>query len=130
MGTAQPRHVFVAAESQSYGDAQSEPVSLEYLRRYTLGNVEVEREVLQLFCAHAPTVLADLKSAASEKAWRDAAHTLKGSALSLGAWHVARLAEQAEATSFDSRERIALLATLESALEEACDFIAAATQQA
>ena len=129
MGSAQPRHVFVAAESQSYGDAPSEPVSLDYLRRYTLGNVEVEREVLQLFCAHAPTVLAELKSASSQKVWRDAAHTLKGSALSLGAWRVARLAEQAEAISFDGRDSVALLSTLEAAIDEARDFIAAVSQQ-
>ena len=105
--------------------SSGEPVNLDSLRRYTLGNAEVEREVLQLFCEHAPIMLGRLKAAAGEKDWRDAAHALKGSALALGAWRIATLAEQAEtANGFDSRQP--LIASLEAAVDEVQDFIASA----
>lgn len=107
------------------GADESLPVDLAFLRRYTLGDAALEREVLELFCSHAPIILAELKSASSEKAWRHAAHSLKGSARALGAWAVARGAEQAEAASTHYRECGDLLAGLESAVEEVRRYAAA-----
>lgn len=103
-----------------------EPVNFESLRRYTLGNPEVEREVLQLFCEHAPTMLARLRAADDEKSWHDAAHAMKGSALALGAWRIAELATQAEVPGDGIRRREELLTALEAAVDEVQDFIAAA----
>lgn len=89
------------------------PISFEHLRRYTCGDTNLEREVLELFCVHAPTLMAELKAAATEKAWRDAAHSLKGSALAVGAWDVARNAEQAQlaAAHYGAGDLIARLET-------------------
>lgn len=109
-------------------DPAARPIDLAYLRRYTLGDASLEREVLDLFCDHAPVVLAWLKSASSEKAWREAAHTLKGSALSVGAWEVAREAERAEAASFKGAEEI--LAAIQAAIEDVRDFLAASQLEA
>lgn len=97
---------------------ESHPIDFAFLRRFTLGDVGVERQVLELFCTHAPALVADLKAASSEKAWRIAAHSLKGSALSLGAWAVARGAEQAEAASPFHGEAGDIVKRLERAVEE------------
>jgi HPt (histidine-containing phosphotransfer) domain-containing protein len=75
----------------------SRPVDLVHLARYTLGNRALEREVLELFLRQSLAHLERLESAAlSEKAWLEAAHTIKGSARAVGAWKVANLAEAAE----------------------------------
>jgi HPt (histidine-containing phosphotransfer) domain-containing protein len=72
------------------------PVDLVQLRRFTLGNIELEREILELFAQQAPMMLAALDGAATVKHWRDATHTLKGSSASIGAWLVAEAAAAAE----------------------------------
>lgn len=72
------------------------PIDLDHLRRYTLGDRRLEHEVLWLFIEQAPVTLAALKCAATRKEWTAAAHTLKGSARAVGAWRLAKLAEQAE----------------------------------
>jgi HPt (histidine-containing phosphotransfer) domain-containing protein len=72
------------------------PVDLAQLRRFTLGNVELEREILGLFAEQAPIMLAALDRAVTVKHWRDATHTLKGSSASIGAWLVAEAAGQGE----------------------------------
>ena len=62
------------------------PIDHPHLARYTLGNRALEQEVLQLFADQAPQTLASLAAANSAKAWHAAAHTLKGSAMAVGAW--------------------------------------------
>jgi HPt (histidine-containing phosphotransfer) domain-containing protein len=80
----------------------TKPVDLTYLARFTLGNRDLEREVLDLFITHVPRYLTALQDAVTAKAWHDAAHTLKGSARGIGAWRVSRCAEAAERLRFDT----------------------------
>ncbi len=69
-------------------------------------------------------------AAATNKAWQDAAHTIKGSAAAVGALRVARFAamaerldvECAEASSEGHRERA--IHALAAAADEACCYIA------
>ncbi|MEZ5855759.1 MAG: Hpt domain-containing protein [Hyphomicrobiaceae bacterium] len=77
--------------------AASQPIDHAYLSRYTMGNSELEAEVLDLFVDQAPEYMMQMRNAATDKAWRDAAHTLKGSARAVGALEVAKCAEEAEA---------------------------------
>jgi HPt (histidine-containing phosphotransfer) domain-containing protein len=72
------------------------PVDLVHLSRYTLGDSNLEREVLQLFQAQARIYLDRLEQAADPESWKQAAHTIKGSAKGIGAWAVAWSAENAE----------------------------------
>lgn len=120
-----------AAETDSVlGEAEEPPpISFEHLRRYTFGDTNLEREVLELFCKHAPSMMAELKRAASEKAWRDAAHSLKGSALAVGAWDVARSAEEAECAGARYIASDDLIARLELALGKVQRFVAARQTQ-
>jgi len=102
------------------------PVDHAHLARYTFGNKALELEVLQLFADQAPEYLRQLRAATTEKAWRDAAHTLKGSARAVGAVRVADKAERAEAlrASPDRVARARAVTALEEALAEARAHIA------
>ncbi len=71
-------------------------IDLQHLRRYTLGDARLELEILGLFIGQAPATVDALKQAQTNKEWVTAAHTLKGSARAVGAWRLAKLAEQAE----------------------------------
>jgi HPt (histidine-containing phosphotransfer) domain-containing protein len=105
-------------------------VDRAYLARFTLGNAALEREVLELFAAQAPVYLQRLREASCIKAWREATHTIKGSASAIGAWRLARLAEMAEKVDVEAdaalREahRDEAVAAVAMATEEACRFIA------
>lgn len=69
-------------------------IDLDHLARMTLGERELEREVLMLFASQADDLLARLEKIPREGA--SLAHTLKGSARGIGAFVVADAAEQLE----------------------------------
>jgi HPt (histidine-containing phosphotransfer) domain-containing protein len=107
-------------------DTGTKPVDLVYLRRFTFGNTDLEREVLGLFSEQAPIYLSQLRTARSVKAWADAAHTIKGSARAVGAWQVARAAEAAERLghSAEPGRRVQAIETVAAAMDEARRFVA------
>lgn len=102
-------------------------VDFAHLRRYTLGNVGLETEVLGLFLQQLPQTIAALRTARTAEDWRFATHALKGSSRAVGAWPLAQLAEQAEklCPSRDVRACQDLAAHIERAAEDARQFIAA-----
>jgi HPt (histidine-containing phosphotransfer) domain-containing protein len=69
-------------------------LDLEHLARMTLGERELEREVLMLFAQQSAELLARLEKLPREGA--SLAHTLKGSARGIGAFAVADAAEGLE----------------------------------
>lgn len=107
-----------------------EPIDLRFLARFTLGNAALEREVLELFAGQAPLYLQQMRAAESTKAWRDAAHTMKGSAAAVGAWRLARFAEMAERLDVEAEVAVSeglreqAVAGLAVAVDEACRYIA------
>lgn len=95
------RRAASATAAHAGGRAPRAAIDHAHLARYTLGDPELEFEVLQLFAGEAPRTVALLKAAADAGAvalrdWRMGCHTLKGSARAVGAWRVADLAEVAE----------------------------------
>lgn len=82
------------------------PIDLVHLSKYTLGNRSLENELLGLFRTQADVYLARLDGAADETEWKNAAHSLKGSARGLGAWVLAELAEEAEKTALAARDGV------------------------
>ena len=115
-------------EARAHGgaDSKAEPIDLDHLHRYTLGDRSLEREILNLFLGQLSVTISVLKSAPSAKAWDMAAHTLKGSARAVGAWSLAALAEHAEGLGHRSQpgERKQMLTRLEEAAEKASAYIA------
>lgn len=109
------------------------PIDLEHLRRYTLGEVDLEREILGLFVQQAPLTLERLQQAESQRDWTSAAHTLKGSARAVGATLVGNLASSAEQLDInDVAARQSILAAIAAALAEAnayvCDLSTGASE--
>jgi HPt (histidine-containing phosphotransfer) domain-containing protein len=106
------------------GAGSADAVDLVHLRRYTLGNLALEKEVLQLFAEQALVSLEQLRAAQPPEMRRLTAHSLKGSARAVGAWTVGRWAEQAEAVPQSSERGDDVLAGLEAAVSDACRFVA------
>jgi HPt (histidine-containing phosphotransfer) domain-containing protein len=101
------------------------PVDLKHLRRYTLGDRALEKEVLQLFLDQLPRTIAALAEARSDREWKLAAHTLKGSGRGVGAWRIAAIAEDAERLTFGapSETKSEAIALLTEAASEAEAFL-------
>ena len=72
-----------------------EVIDLDHLSRMTLGDRSLEREVLALFARQAEILLHRMDQA-NPGHTAAAAHTLKGSAVGIGAWRVAHAAEAVE----------------------------------
>ena len=70
-------------------------IDVEHLSRMTLGDRELETEVLGLFLRQIDIMRPRIEAAVPEIA-AAAAHTLKGSAGGIGAWALARAAAEIE----------------------------------
>lgn len=112
---------------QPLDNLQLTPIDLKHLRRYTLGDASLEREILDLFLNQLPNTIAALAGAVNQKEWKIAAHTLKGSGRAVGAWRLARIAEQAEHSEgvSNSDHAAQTVRLLEEAADEARTFIKA-----
>lgn len=80
-------------------DSAAAVFDLGHLQRYTLGDGDLQSELLGLFREQISSSLLALREAIDSDdamAWRMAAHTLKGSAWAVGAFRLAEAAEMAE----------------------------------
>ncbi len=91
-------------------------IDRDHLARYTLGNEALEREVLGLFVDQIPETLGQLDAAGDDATRVRAAHTLKGSALAVGAKRLADVAGKVERAARERRE----IGDLRRALDMAC----------
>ena len=96
-------------------------IDTEHLARMTLGELSLQREVLALFDRQADMLLPRIRDGAPATA-AASAHTLKGSAVGIGAFKVARAVEQVERAG--DAEITAAVDTLAAMLEEAKSEIA------
>ncbi|HLA20475.1 MAG TPA: Hpt domain-containing protein [Pseudolabrys sp.] len=98
--------------------APQEAIDRAHLARMTLGDGSLEREVLQLFGRQASMLLARMRQAqpASVAAF---AHTINGSARSIGAWRVARAAQAVETAVVEGAEARPAIEALAAAIDEA-----------
>lgn len=76
---------------------EQRPVDLAHLARQTMGNRDLEREVLHLFLKQSESYLARFDRAGTNRA--ETAHVILGSARGIGATAVARAAEAVEAAA-------------------------------
>jgi HPt (histidine-containing phosphotransfer) domain-containing protein len=111
------------------GKAIAAPIDRAYFARFTMGNAALEREVLELFATQVPLYLERLRAAQFGKDWKDAAHTIKGSASAIGAWRLARFAEMAEKIDIGADlahtegHRDEAVAAVAEAIDEVCRYI-------
>ena len=93
------------------------PIDIEHLRRMTLGDAGLEREVLAMFSAQSVSLIGTLASLPKDA---DAlAHTLKGSARAIGAFRVAEAAGRLEALIQNGGDPSEALAELSDAVAQA-----------
>ena len=92
------------------------PIDTEHLKHMTLGDAGLEQEVLAMFSAQAVNLIGKL--AASPVDGGALAHTLKGSARAVGAFHVADAAESLESRMQNGDDPSAALAALADAVAQ------------
>lgn len=97
----------------------NEAFDLHHLNKATFGSRELALEVLRLFERQAEKMLAEIIAAEDAKTRSRAAHTLKGSALGVGALAVAAAAGEVETLAEDPVELIGSLARLSARVAEA-----------
>ena len=115
-----------AADLNGFNGYSARPVDLVHLSRQTMGDRDLEREVLALFERQSEMMLQRLRNATCARNWSEAAHTLKGSARGIGAFDVASIAEELELAGDDflSCEAWTKLKQLETAVVAANSYIA------
>ena len=96
-------------------------IDMQHLARMTLGEQSLQREVLALFDRQADVLLPRIRRGAPALA-ASLAHTLKGSAASIGAFKVASAAE--------SVEQVQRLADRDAAMAVASERLAAVLEEA
>jgi HPt (histidine-containing phosphotransfer) domain-containing protein len=112
------------------GRAEEPAIDLVHLARQTMGDEALEIELLELFDSQSARIVAQLAGAQAKdaKLRGDLAHTLRGSALAIGAGRVARTAQAYEALQNERSPRQsavnAALAALTGAVAEARAAIA------
>jgi HPt (histidine-containing phosphotransfer) domain-containing protein len=119
------------AQDEQNRTAPGCPLDLVHLSRQTMGDRELEHEVLALFerqAAHIGGRLATLEAGPDHVTRADLAHKLKGSARAVGAFAVAKAAENYEHSAraglmraMDSRQLQEALAEALGALRELND---------
>lgn len=98
---------------------EARPIDMAHLSRQTMGDRELEREVLNLFLQQAASLQAEIAGAPTDQ--RAAlAHKLKGSARGVGAFAIAECAEAIERDPADPK----VLGLLQRRIDEARGFIA------
>jgi HPt (histidine-containing phosphotransfer) domain-containing protein len=100
-----------------------DPIDLQHLRRMTLGDEALEREVLGLFATQVAGLMAELAALPPQAALL--VHKIKGSARGIGAFAVAEAAEELEAALRGDGEPMRALAQLDAAVGDVDLAIAA-----
>lgn len=105
---------------EACGQSRGRPVDLVHLARQSMGDREIEREVLGLFVQQALSVRDEIATADAKRRLF-LAHGLKGSARGIGAFAVADCAAEIERDPEDGRA----LKKLGTLIENVRDFVAA-----
>jgi HPt (histidine-containing phosphotransfer) domain-containing protein len=93
------------------------PIDIAHLKRMTLGDAGLQREVLAMFAGQAVDLIGALAALPADAA--GLAHTLNGSARAIGAFQVADAAEAFEAAMRDGGEPSEALTALRHAVAQA-----------
>jgi HPt (histidine-containing phosphotransfer) domain-containing protein len=108
----------VVAMVVDWPSSAGEVIDTDHLARMTLGELSLQREVLALFDRQADVLLPRIRGGAPPLA-ASLAHTLKGSAVSIGAFKVARAAEAVEQAQIQKAAVADAIDTLAAVLAEA-----------
>lgn len=82
------------------------PVDLVHLSTLTMGDRDLEQQVLSIFLSQSEIYAKSWKNSAGHEGRMRAAHSLKGAARGVGAWELAELAGEAEMPGFSGFEAV------------------------
>ncbi len=108
------------ARSESRNEA-TPPIDLVALATNTLGNRDLELEVLRMFKAQSQSMMSRITAEMAPALRKDMVHTLKGSARAVGALQVALVCEGLEAEFAEDRDPT--LVSLNRAVSDANAYI-------
>ena len=97
------------------------PINLEHLKRMTLGDARLTREVLAMFVSQTARLIEALDAEPARLA--ALAHTLTGSARAIGAFRVADAAEALERIVQAGGDPAEARAALKAAVDDVCAAI-------
>lgn len=100
--------------------AKSDSIDLKHLDQYVGGDRALRDEILGIFEEQAEMWVRTLDPRADDRAWKDAAHALKGASRGVGAWTVGDLCADAESLVGDAHseeDRHAMLSDLRDAVK-------------
>jgi HPt (histidine-containing phosphotransfer) domain-containing protein len=101
-------------------------VDFGHLESFAAGDAALIDEVLAMFREQAALWVRLLDPNGPDDSWRDGAHTLKGSALGVGAFALAQACEEAETgCTLDPGRKTVMLSRVRDALDAALSDIAA-----
>lgn len=125
-----PERQWQAQDGETAWKADPAIFDREHLSQYTGGDLALERELLSLFLGHFAPVRTQLDAALSAQDWKFAAHSLKGSARSIGAPAIAALAEKLETMGFSAsgKSKKRTLDALDAALTAFADEVKKAVE--
>jgi HPt (histidine-containing phosphotransfer) domain-containing protein len=103
------------------------PIDVAHLRRMTLGDAALEREVLTMFATQASRLVKALATLPADAG--ALAHTLKGSARAVGAFAVGEAAARLETVIGSGSDRAEALSELDDAVIQARTAIEAMLDQ-
>lgn len=112
--------VFSAPNNSKQTTMRVRPIDLAHLASQTGGDKTLEEEVLHLFVRQAALLSRDLKVNSDCDQRKRLAHTLKGTARSVGAFKVAELAEAIEEAPTEQKR----VTQLVKQVDTTCDYIA------
>lgn len=92
------------------GISAANAIDRAFLSRQSLGDQDLERDLLKLFDQRAGKLVDEIAATATVAARRDLAHGLRGSALAIGAHRVARAAALYEDAARRPEDAVALAA--------------------
>ena len=101
----------------------AKPVDLVHLSTLTMGDRDLEQQVLSIFLSQSEIYVKSWKQAQNQDTRMRAAHSLKGASRGIGAWELAELAQEAEVPGFSNIEAI------ESEVARVNDYIRSLTMQ-
>ena len=100
-------------------------VDFGHLESFAAGDTALIEEVLSMFREQAALWVRLLDPSGPHESWRDAAHTLKGASLGIGAFQLAQACDAAESGSDAPGFKTAQLDRIRDALDAALADIAA-----
>lgn len=118
------RRAAEAAEAAAGGGAAA-AIDLAHLERATFGDAALKADLLALFERQALRLAAEIAAAPDARARAEAAHSLRGAALGIGAGAVAEAAGAVEAAGEDAAAFASALAALHGRIAEARTAVAA-----